>query len=596
MNVGNGLRTAAIAMACVGALDPTWNVRRHVPVPVDLRITTLGAVPDDHDNAWTTTARQTAQRLVRDLDGDVSLRGDADPVAIVLIGRVPDRFESSAGVPVSTVSLTSPAPNVRIIAASNPAPVPAGWRATVNATFEAKGLKGRESEIVLEQQGAVVARLEHRWSGDSERFDAAIGYAPPAEGTSRVTVRARPLESEFSGADNAADLQIVAGGKRLEVLVYEPRPSWASAFVRRALETDPVFNVSAVARTSRGVQVRAGRAPSALSGEALTWFDAVVVGAPEELRPAEIQALRAFASVRGGAVVLVPDRRPSGSYVSLIPGLKVDELLVENPIEMRLVTGPALRASELVITHGDVPGADVLVSIERANGERRPVVMSWPVGAGQVVFSGALDAWRYRARPDHGFDQFWRSLVGEVALASPAPIEVTLDPGIARPGDEIELSVRLRRTEYNESAAPIRLPAVRARIIGASGMQEFIRLWPTAETGAFEGRITAPPPGRYDVQISADGGAVADRVLLVDSDVRAAVRSDDDVDETLRLVAAATGGVAANAQDLGSLERHLRSLGREQIEVRTRPARSAWFVIAFVVLLAAEWMKKARQM
>ncbi len=86
--------------------------------------------------------------------------------------------------------------------------------------------------------------------------------------------------------------------------MHEPRPSWNATFVRRALEQDPSFDVSTLVQASKGLEVRAGTPPAALTADALSAFEAVVVGAPEELRASEVEALqdvRAAPGWRGGA-------------------------------------------------------------------------------------------------------------------------------------------------------------------------------------------------------------------------------------------------------------------------------------------------------
>ena len=296
-------------------------------------------------------------------------------------------------------------------------------------------MEGRTSRIVLEERGAELAHLEHRWSRESEQFDAALRYTPPASGTSIVTLRVVPVDGETTVSDNAVDLRLAASGDRFRILVHEPRPSWNATFVRRALEEDPTFDVSTLVQASKGLEVRAGNPPAALTTDALNPFDAVLVGAPEELRGSEIDALRAFARRRGGAVVLLPDRRPSGRYLDLIPSPQFDEVLVENPIELGSIGGAPLRATELAVHRAGVPGSEVLATSNQGQ-DRRPVVLEWPDGSGRVLFSGAMDAWRFRAAADDGFGRFWRARMAEAALAAPSRLEVKVSPGVPSPRRE----------------------------------------------------------------------------------------------------------------------------------------------------------------
>ena len=351
MTITAALRSAAIATAVVGFIDPSWTARRRAPVAVEL----IAPV--------TTDGEDLRHRLARSLGNEVTFNSEAEPAAVVVVGGTTPRSAlSRAGVTVSTVSIGRPAsPNVRVVAADEPDNGRVGWSAVFHGVIEANGLAGRSSRIVLEAHGTELAHVEHRWTRDSERFDATLRYTPPASGTSTMTLRVMAAEGDTTDADNAADLRLVASARRLSVLVHEPRPSWNATFIRRALEQDPSFEVSSLVQASRGLEVRAGTPPGALTADALSAFDAVVIGAPEELRPSEVEALRLFARRRGGAVVLVPDRRPSGPYLELIPAPQFDEVLVENAIELRAPgdrmasIGVPLRASEIVVTARGCP-------------------------------------------------------------------------------------------------------------------------------------------------------------------------------------------------------------------------------------------------
>jgi hypothetical protein len=590
MTATGALRTAALATALVGLIDPSWTARRRAPVSVDFRVA---------QSTSATAADEVRDRLTSRLKGDVTFDSDADPVAMVMVGGTEAVSKMRRDdLPISTVSLAQPrAPNVRIVAADDPDSVRVGWAATFTALVEAHGLAGRTSRIVLEDRGAELAHLDHQWTHESERFDAVLRYTPPSIGTSTVTLRILPLEAESTTTDNAVDLRLVAIGQPLKVLVHEARPSWNATFVRRALEQDPSFEVSTLVAASRGLAVRAGSPPAALTADALNAFEVVVIGAPEELRGSEIDALRTFARQRGGAVVLLPDRRPSGPYLALIPSPQFDEVLVENALELRTVSGAPLRASELAVHRAGVPGGAVLASLDTGNERKgeRSVVIEWLDGAGRILFSGAMDAWRFRAAPDDGFGRFWRARIAEGALAAPGRVEVSVSPGVSRPGEGVIVRARIRRTEFEAAPGRTRIPAVRARLVGADGAEDTIRLWPTAERGVLEGHLEAPPAGSYDLHVSTATGASVDAVLIVRAEARHPSGAAEDTEAELRLVAATTGGVAVTSADLAPLERHLRSLSSGEVERTIRPARSLALAIVFATLLCAEWAIRRRR-
>jgi hypothetical protein len=589
MTVLRLLRATAVAMASVAVLDPALSTTRLVPATVAVVVDPYTASSDELH----AIAADVEARLRRRLGADILFNGDAEPAATVLIGERTRSLEIDRSVPTSTVMLESPAaPNIRVVALDSPAPVPVGWTIDVHATLEARGLSGTASRIVLEQEGIEIASLERKWSREQEHADVSLPYAPARDGIARLTVRVRPASGERRLADNALDVPVTAVGRRLKVVAYEPRPSWAAAFARRALEDHPSFDVSTLVRSSRRIAVRAGTPPVALSSATLDAFDAAIVGAPEDLTPADVAALETFARVRGGTVVFLPDRRPTGRYTDLLPRVDLEEVLVERPLELTTRVGRHLRASELVVPRLAVPAAETLATVQLKSGTR-PVVFSQPLGAGAIVFSGALDAWRNRDAPADAFARFWQTTIADAALTAPSKIEIGLDPAIAVPGAETVVRARIRRTEMQDTADRTIVPSVHGRLIGPGGVAESIRFWPSPEPGVFEARAKVPPPGRYDVQVTA-GGATADAILLSASDARPSPRTMD-AERGARLLASDTGGVAVSPDDLDPLERHLRSLSKSTAQSVSRPARSIWFTLCFAALLCAEWLLRRRR-
>ena len=587
MTIDTILRSLAVAIAALGVIDPAWTMRSRPPVPVEVRSSPAFAAEEAD------VRRELARRLGR----TIALDSAAEPAAVVLVGdaRAISSFGRD-GLPISGVTTTAGTPNVRIVAADDPDPLHIGWAGTFNAVIEAVGVAGQTSAIVLEERGVELARTTHAWSREHETYEASLRYTPPAEGNSAVTVRVIPLENETTPSDNAVDLRLVVGSRPLRILVHEPRPSWNATFVRRALEGDTTFDVSTFVQASKGLTVTAGGPPAMLTADALDRFDAVVVGAPEELRAAEVEALRLFAHRRGGAVVLLPDRRPSGKYLDLIPSPQFDEVLIENAAELRSRGNGTLQASEMAVyrTKATEAPVSVLAALDQGKGARS-VALEWLSGEGRVLFSGALDAWRFRAANDGGFSRFWRTRIAEAALAAPPRLDVSVSPGVPAPGDELTIRARLRRTEVESSGSRTHVPALRARLIDADGQSEVVRMWPTAERGVFSGRVTVTKAGAFDLAVSTDTGISVDEAVTVAAQARHPVARTRDVEDAFRLIAASSGGVVVGRGDLQPLEQHLRGLSVGDLEYTIRPWRSLWPMMAFVAMLSAEWAMRRRQ-
>jgi hypothetical protein len=582
MTIERGLRLAAVAIAVIGIVDPSVPLRRDVLPSVELQV---GSGP---------AAEVVRRRLVESLHQAVSFNDRDEAVARVVIGDGPDAIQSGTDrLPVSTVSLsTDSVPNVRIASVSAPHRVPVGWTAAVTVRLDGRGMRGTTSRVSLEQLGVELSKVEHKWTLDSETANLVIRYAPPVPGATRVSVRVTSAAPNSGIGDNTSELVLRTTDRRLRVLVYEPRPSWAAAFIRRTLEQNAAFDVTALARPSRGIEVTAGVAPATLSTDALRTYDAVLVGAPEELRSADVDALLAFMRIRGGSLIVVPDRRPSGPFLRLLPTATFDEALVENPLDVKGVDA-TLAATELVIPRGDTRGADILAAVNM-RGATQPVIFATRIGQGQVIFSGALDAWRFRASSGSGFATFWTTRIAEAALAAPQRLEVALTPAIAAPGDDVTVHVRVRPTEFLVSPNVTRISPTAARIVGPGGIDRPIRLWPSAETGVLIGRLVAPASGTYDVQVTSTG-ATADVELISADRASTPLRAPSAERDRLRLISDATGGVTATADDLSALTHHLRSLGNAKRQEAAHPSRSIWFVLAFAGLVCAEWALRRRK-
>ena len=145
---------------------------------------------------------------------------------------------------------------------------------------------------------------------------------------------------------------------------------------------------------------------------------------------------------RGGAVVLVPDARVDAAPARELMRLKATERLLERPATLSMKAGAApIDASELLLFPSPA-GVEGEVVATAADGS--PIVLSVPRGRGRLFISGAMDAWRYRASADRGFDRFWQAAIAALALAAPPPIDVRISPPVLRPLEQGVVSVRLR--------------------------------------------------------------------------------------------------------------------------------------------------------
>jgi hypothetical protein len=379
-----------------------------------------------------------------------------------------------------------------------------------------------------------------------------------------------------------ADVVVDVRRDPLRVEFYDPRPSWATTFLRRALEADARFRVASFSSIARGVSAQTnGAVPP--GDPRLEGFDVVIVGGLDRLSAADARALDRFMRERAGAVVVVPDQRiEAGPARDLLSTPDLVERLLEQPAKLT-VTAPAasLQASELLVLRSLTPGSDIVARVPGSDGS--PVIVSMPRGDGCLMLSGAMDAWRFRANDSAAFDRFWQSAIAGLALAVPPPIALRVDPPILLPGERGEVTVRVRSHDVG---------AVSASLDG----DQPIRLIPDAGVGVYRGRFVArETAGRSTVEVRATAAQPlsASRTLLVQPDAR---RLRATTASSLGLLSASHRGIDVTPEHLADLTRFLRgAVTSPRAPLVRHPMRSTWWILPFVLCLSAEWWLRRRR-
>src|SRR5690606_738392 len=215
------------------------------------------------------------------------------------------------------------------------------------------------------------------------------------------------------------------------------------------------------------------------------------------------------------------------------------------------------------------------------------------LGAGRVVVSGALDAWRLRDPAASDFDAFWRARVSAAAAAAPPAVEAHLTRSVLRPGEETELEVAVRDVVLADAVAGATLQAeVGATLEGANVIRP-LRVLPESSPGVLRARVRAPDaPGLYHVRVAGGGGET--RVALLVAQAPAVARPDRT--NFLETWTTARGGETLAAADADALS---AALARALPDVRRgetwHPMRSPWWILPFALLLGAEWWWRRRR-
>jgi hypothetical protein len=554
-------RWAAVAIAIAAIVDPAIPLLGRERAAV--RVT--GDTPADVTRVMDAIARE-----------GFAVGGEGRETLTVL---VTDRVPAPPLAPDTwIVDATPGSPNVRIARVdSSHARLPE-QAVEVNVVVAGDGVRGKTTELMLENAGIPVASATHAWTADHEEWRARLHYLPASTAAARLTILATVIEGETRQQDNRADVAIPSQRGPVRVLVVEAAVTWPALFVRRALEGESAFAVSATQRAAKGIATRAGDPPRGLTRDTLAGFDAAVIGGPETLTAIDVEALRWFVETRGGIAVLLPDQRPSGAYMALIGRPAFDERTLEAPVKV----GADLLASELAVAR-DLP---LTATTLAGDPEGHPVVVSIRRGSGAIVFSGALDAWRYRAHDEEGFARFWRRTLAAHALSVPPALDVTVNPRVVRPGDPVIVTARLRDTELQPGADRVQVSSLGARAIAPGAkVDEPLRLWPSAEPGVFVGEWRPPRAAAYDISVTSSERR-GDATLLVAPDVARLSSNPSD----LALAARAAGTRSFRLDQLDALAVALATAAPPRGGATPRhPMRSPWWCVPFAALLCAEW-------
>jgi hypothetical protein len=569
------LRLAAIAIASAGVVDPaiTMSGAMRPRLAVVVSIAEPSALP---------LASPVRDRLARNLGAayEIVSQITSDSAGVIVIGdRYPDGSVPDS-LPVATVTTANNAgPSVRIVRVETPREVPAATAIHVDVEVEGLAVAGRTTDVRVRIADLEVGRASHRWAADRERWRAGVDVVPIGEPPFVFRIEARTVGREVITLDSAADTSVDVRRHAFRVQVYEPRPSWATTFLRRALEADARFQVESVSFSSRGIAART-RDDVSLSDPRIDSFDVLVVGGLDRLSVADVRSLERYMRERHGGVVLAPDQRiDKGSIRDLLPAAPLTERLLERSVKLETRGAASLEASELLVSGNLTPGSHVVA--QTAGSDPSPVIVSMPHGGGRLLLSGAMDAWRFRAADGGAFDRFWQSTIAGLALAAPPPIDVRVVPLLLRPGERGDVIVRLRED------AP-----VSASIDG----DQAIRLRPEPEAGVFRGTFTARgTPGRstIDVQVAGAHGQSASRTLLVLADIR---RVTPDAAPALSMLASSHRGIDVTPDHLADLERFVRNtVPSPRTTLVRHPMRSTWWILPFAVCLSAEWWMRRRR-
>jgi hypothetical protein len=576
------LRAIGVAIVVAGVIDPSFTRERTA------RPTIAVVSADSLANRELLTAVRARLAVAAIVTGVEAV----EDVARVIVGDaiVGDvMVDGRAVVPTFVVS-----PHViRVGALDLPTHVSLPTRVQVQAVLARDGGAGAGAgagvvTVQLRQHAVVLAEDSVRLDNGVPRT-VSLTWVPARGGVQALEFR---VHDRVSGDSTRLARAVVVDSARWRVLSYDARPSYLSTFVRRALARDPRFAVSTRIVTASTAQQRvslgSARAPESLASLDATGADVILVGAPEALSARDVEALRRAMREQGVSVVLLADRAAPGPIDALVASGGWRTSVRREPARVRAATPPA-DAADRVALRGLALGTPVRLPADAEpvlvmdDASQATVVWRQPVGAGELLVSGAFDGWRYRDAGQSTFDATWRDLVAASA-ARRAPRLV------ARP-DHLELVPGERATVVVTTAGGRARPAV--AIARDGGAPTAFGVHPTAVPHEWIGVGYAPSDaGSHRVRITVGGDTLVVPMWVAGEPARGAA----DPFQLVRAWARARGGDVIPASDLGGLA--ARVLAARQPRPRSlpwHPMRNPWWIIPLTLALAGDWWLRRRR-
>jgi hypothetical protein len=570
-------RVAAILIAVAGLIDPAFPATRRARP--ELAIVT--AQPGD-----TMLAARVAQELRRNFT--IVRAPFTGAAATVIVGDRLPADNRDLAAPVFAVLSENSGAHVSLSDVRAPTRAPLDARVPVEVNATVRAAKGSTLQVTLQAGGIAVDRVSRDITSDTALIRVPLSFVPTTTGALPLRITA---QVGASAEPAVAELDVDVHETPWEILFFDLRPSWMSTFVRRAVERDARFSVASRVVTSRSISSDAGGPPATLTdASALKRYSVIVVGAPEALSARDVAGLDMFLRRRGGAVVLLFDQPARGPLDQLTRVAQWSR--TTNRAAARITSNTedadSLRAADM-IWPTQLPARAEAVAHDSAN---RPVLWHSAVGAGQLIVSGALDAWRYRDASLSSFPDFWQTLIAEAAEAAPPAIDIRLAAARLEPGEKTDVTVWLRDAALRSvNGEPVRA-TVRAILEKPDG-REVVRLLPDGPIGRLRGSLRAPAtPGPYRIVVTADAERAA-LPITVASHVAQPTPHEPDL---IRAWTAARRGTAIHAAQLGqlpaALDRAIRPPARKQM---TYPMRSSLWILPFAFALAVEWWTRRRR-
>lgn len=456
------------------------------------------------------------------------------------------------GVPVVTIASASAAGyrDLRVASLDLPERAFAGSPTTIRATVHARGYGGQTVQVILREEGRVLATKSVRFDGDDATVPVEFAHTWREIGAQSLSVSVPVLAEEAIAANNRKDAKLEVARDKIRVLIVSGSPSWNYRFLRQALKGDPSIDLLSfvILRTPFDTvdvpdyQLSLIPFPThRLFNDELAGFDLVVFdNFPYRLYfPVQyLENVRKFVE-QGGAFAMFGGRTSFdlGGYA----GTPIEPLLPvalggaadrydPNPRPVSLTDAgrrhPLMQVAAsgeqnesvwramptldgVNVLGGPKPDAVVLATAPRGGGAEAPLIAVGRHGKGRTLVFASDAFWRWnfesvgRGQANRHYLRFVNQMVRWL-IDDPlfTPLSVRLDKEVYEAGDEAKVVVRA----FNDDFSPAPGANVTLRLVGPDGASQPVSVRPGDRPGEFVASVKPADVGLYTVRAEARTG------------------------------------------------------------------------------------------
>lgn len=538
---------------------------------------------------------------------------------------------SARGVKVFTYGVgTTDSRDVSIDSIDMPSVALAEDAVPVSVRIRQRGLSGETAKVTVKMAGvtAGVKEIVLDGSGDQE---VIIPIIPNKPNEYQVEASIETDGGEILDTNNTLKRSLRVIDSSLKVLMVESSPRWEFKYIQAMLLREKRINLDCYLASVDPTVARAQDNPYIENfpdrREDLFGYDLILFGDidPEKLPDNAIENIASFVSEGSGSLVILSGKRftpvayRNTELERLLPielsptRLGAEAAIASRPIRLQL-TEAGLAEGFLNLEEdpdkaqerwSKLPPVYWVTKTERAKPAAKtylvnpngnyPVIAMQRYGAGEVMWVGTENTWRWRRNTgDLYHTRFWGQVVQRMAgrrLATGSRrSELRSDRSIAREGDRFTVFARL----LDQSFQPRTDETIRA-VLSESGSQPgpprtvTLRAIP-GSPGEYRAEFPAGEPGRYKLGLPDDTGSGID--LTVRGTDREFTQTAMDIN-TLQEIASITGGQFLREENLHEFP---SILNLEPTEIRLSRESELWnsplYFILLLLPLTIEWFMR----